>query len=58
MSLKLYQKKRNFKITSKSKGHNESSATHHLYVIQKHVASHLHYDFHWELKMSCSVGLS
>jgi bifunctional non-homologous end joining protein LigD len=48
-SLKSTEKKRNFKISPEPKGRaqrkRESSL---LYVIQKHQASHLHYDFRLE----------
>src|SRR6187200_2487083 len=48
MSLREYQRKRNFRVTSEpaakvAKGEGWS------YVIQKHAASHLHYDFRLEL---------
>jgi bifunctional non-homologous end joining protein LigD len=48
MSLTDYHKKRDFKKTAEPKG----KVTHehqHLFVIQKHAASHLHYDFRIEL---------
>lgn len=48
MKLSLYNKKRNFQKTLEPKGkvsHNYKN----LYVIQKHAASHLHYDFRLEL---------
>lgn len=48
MSLKEYDKKRNFKKSSEPKG-IVSHQYHHLFVIQKHAASHLHYDFRLEL---------
>ena len=48
MALKKYHEKRNFKKTSEPKG-TISHQHHHLYVIQKHAASHLHYDFRIEL---------
>lgn len=49
MSLDSYHKKRDFKKTTEPKGkvdHSKSS----LFVIQKHAASHLHYDFRLELE--------
>ncbi len=50
MTLKLYQKKRNFKKTSEPRGRViKSKKPNNLYVIQKHAASHLHYDFRLEL---------
>lgn len=48
MSLKQYHEKRDFKKTQEPKG----KVTHdnkHLFIIQKHAASHLHYDFRLEL---------
>lgn len=44
MPLKTYRQKRNFSKTSEPKG-KASSATSRIYVIHKHAASHLHYDF-------------
>jgi len=48
MSLKQYRKKRHFGRTAEPKGavHPKSG---HRFVIQKHAASHLHYDFRLEL---------
>lgn len=48
MSLREYQRKRNFRRTSEPK---PKLAKRHgwSYVIQKHAASHLHYDFRLEL---------
>jgi bifunctional non-homologous end joining protein LigD len=51
MSLKEYRKKRRFDVTSEPSGEPESRpspAKDLLYVIQKHQASHLHYDFRLE----------
>lgn len=48
MALTQYHKKRDFKKTPEPKG-KISKGAHHLYVIQKHAASHLHYDFRIEL---------
>src|SRR5689334_3771158 len=46
MSLKEYQHKRNFKLTPEPAGKLLVSKTKRLqFVIQKHAASHLHYDF-------------
>jgi bifunctional non-homologous end joining protein LigD len=48
MTLDMYRKKRNFTQTLEPKGkvaHSKKS----IYVIQKHAASHLHYDFRLEL---------
>jgi bifunctional non-homologous end joining protein LigD len=52
MSLTEYQKKRHFKITPEPAGDANkavSRAAAGIYVIQKHRASHLHYDFRLEL---------
>src|SRR3954468_19016262 len=48
MSLKRYQAKRDFSVTPEPKG-SRSSTARFSYVIQKHAASHLHYDFRLEL---------
>ena len=51
MSLKEYRKKRRFDVTPEPSGDPESRpspAKDFLYVIQKHQASHLHYDFRLE----------
>lgn len=49
-SLKTYRKKRNFEVTSEPEGAERSGGPSKdlLYVIQKHDASHLHYDFRLE----------
>lgn len=44
MTLKDYRKKRNFKKTLEPIGNKEQKTKNKLYVIQKHAASHLHYD--------------
>ncbi len=44
MGLDPYNKKQNFSKTPEPKG-TVALASHHLFVIQKHAASHLHYDF-------------
>lgn len=50
MPLKEYHKKRDFKKTPEPKGKVKKSKTKtSLFVIQKHAASHLHYDFRLEL---------
>jgi bifunctional non-homologous end joining protein LigD len=50
MPLHIYQKKRNFKKTPEPQGKlSRTYKSTHLYVIQKHDASHLHYDFRLEL---------
>src|SRR6202158_4133242 len=50
-SLKKYQSKRNFHVASEPSGSGlkrSSPKTALAYVIQKHQASHLHYDFRLE----------
>lgn len=49
MSLQLYNKKRNFKRTPEPAGKGKSAAARLEFVIQRHKASHLHYDFRLEL---------
>ncbi|MBA3535123.1 MAG: hypothetical protein H0T84_00700 [Tatlockia sp.] len=49
MSLNGYREKKDFSKTSEPKG-NVTKGKPHLYVIQKHAASHLHYDFRLELQ--------
>lgn len=49
MTLKEYKAKRNFKKTKEPKGVKESGKDKHIFVIQKHHASHLHYDLRLEL---------
>jgi bifunctional non-homologous end joining protein LigD len=51
MSLKKYQEKRNFKISPEPSGKSTATTAHkkaRLYVIQKHRATQLHYDFRLE----------
>jgi bifunctional non-homologous end joining protein LigD len=49
MVLEKYRKKRNFKVSPEPKGHPQTKRKSSLlYVIQKHQASHLHYDFRLE----------
>jgi bifunctional non-homologous end joining protein LigD len=51
MALTEYQAKRNFKVTPEPKGSkSHNSAPELSFVIQKHQASHLHYDFRLEWK--------
>src|SRR5262245_61840807 len=50
MALELYRRKRNFRITPEPQGKRvRRSAAHKSFVIQKHAASRLHYDFRLEL---------
>jgi bifunctional non-homologous end joining protein LigD len=56
MILKIYQKKRNFKKSAEPKGKADLSYIQHkkklfkkIFIVQKHAASHLHYDFRLEL---------
>ena len=49
MSLVRYKEKRNFKSTSEPAG-GKSHAGKLIFVIQKHDASHLHYDFRLEME--------
>ncbi|KKS94676.1 MAG: 3'-phosphoesterase [Candidatus Collierbacteria bacterium GW2011_GWB1_44_6] len=58
MSLEIYKKKRSFIVTPEPKGKGTESGPHHgeqvarddkrIFVVQKHDASHLHYDFRLE----------
>src|ERR1700704_3933369 len=49
MPLTTYRRKRDFKGTPEPKGKARRPRKGALYVIQKHAASHLHYDFRLEL---------
>ncbi len=49
MSLKVYNRKRHFEKTAEPRGRTSREATRHRFVIQKHAASRLHYDFRLEL---------
>lgn len=49
MSLDLYHKKRDFNKTPEPKGGKVLSKSKNLFIIQKHAAHHLHYDFRLEL---------
>lgn len=48
MSLKEYERKRSFDLTPEPRGHVRTGRGSLLYVVQKHQASHLHYDFRLE----------
>ena len=48
MSLKKYSRKRNFKKTDEPTGVRATGAGRRRFVVQKHAASHLHYDFRLE----------
>jgi bifunctional non-homologous end joining protein LigD len=50
MSLSLYNKKRHFDKTSEPKGKEKSSKGSLRFVVQKHDASHVHYDFRLEME--------
>ncbi len=49
MTLKKYHQKRNFKNTTEPLGKIKASKSKKMYLIQKHSASHLHYDLRLEL---------
>ena len=48
MSLKEYKRKRDFRKTAEPVARVGESATGHQFVVQKHDASRLHYDFRLE----------
>jgi bifunctional non-homologous end joining protein LigD len=48
MTLTTYRKKRNFAVTPEPSGGDDKSKSHGIYVIQKHRATSLHYDFRLE----------
>ncbi|MFL5730890.1 MAG: DNA ligase D [Cytophagaceae bacterium] len=50
MGLKEYKAKRNFKKTPEPAGKRDDRKGEHRFVIQKHDASHLHYDFRLEME--------
>lgn len=49
MSLKEYNEKRDFKQTAEPEGIAETSGEKLRFVVQRHAASHLHYDFRLEM---------
>jgi bifunctional non-homologous end joining protein LigD len=49
MALTPYKQKRNFKSTKEPKDRKKPEAKNLIFVVQKHSASHLHYDFRLEL---------
>ncbi|PRZ24166.1 DNA polymerase ligase N-terminal domain-containing protein [Flavobacterium granuli] len=49
MSLNRYIQKRNFSSTSEPQGQVGKSKSELVFVVQKHAASHLHYDFRLEM---------
>ncbi|MGZ8536657.1 MAG: DNA polymerase ligase N-terminal domain-containing protein, partial [Flavisolibacter sp.] len=50
MSLSLYKEKRRFDVTPEPEGKEKFSKSHLRFVVQKHDASHLHYDFRLEMQ--------
>ncbi|MEO6306238.1 MAG: DNA polymerase ligase N-terminal domain-containing protein [Bacteroidia bacterium] len=50
MSLQVYNKKRNFKATPEPSGKLKKTASKLIFVVQRHKASHLHYDFRLEIE--------
>jgi bifunctional non-homologous end joining protein LigD len=46
--LREYHRKRDFKVTTEPRGGDAAVRDGHRFVVQKHAASHLHYDFRLE----------
>lgn len=51
-SLKTYRDKRDFRRTSEPAGSERRASDRTIFVIQKHDASQLHYDFRLEVGVS------
>ncbi|MFE3866521.1 DNA polymerase ligase N-terminal domain-containing protein [Flavobacterium sp. LS2P90] len=49
MSLNKYNQKRNFNATSEPEGTINQPSNELIFVVQKHAASHMHYDFRLEM---------
>ncbi|MFA6044069.1 MAG: DNA ligase D [Phycisphaerales bacterium] len=49
MALDKYRKKRDFALTPEPKGGRDSGGSELAYVVQKHDASHLHFDFRLQI---------
>ena len=49
MTLQAYRAKRNFKVTAEPRGNAAPAGNRRRFVVQKHAASRLHYDFRLEL---------
>ncbi len=50
MTIKKYNQKRNFNATKEPKGEINRSKSNLIFVVQKHAASHLHYDLRLEME--------
>ena len=57
MGLQQYWKKRNFQRTPEPRGKNVPPDGRLRFVIQKHAASRLHYDFRLELNGTLKLSL-
>ena len=56
MPLDNYRKKRSFDQTPEPAGRVRSTGRKRMFVVQKHAASHLHYDFRLEIGESWIHG--